>query len=279
MIRLRHTDEFVGLLVLLAVLVLLGAILEAGVVGRWFQPTSTLHILLPATGGGGLVSGADIEVLGTHAGTVRRIVINPNRGMYALAEIDDQMRDIIPRNSTAIIRRRFGIAGAAYVDIQRGSGAPMDWSYAVIEAATERAPTDSISALIDETREKIFPVLTDAGRAMNALASIAERIDHGEGNIGRAMTDETLMRNAETALVSADDAIKALDRLLVRLDDAAAEAGALIRYSPIFARPCATSGPPRPGRRLFRAISRRPARTCRPCSCRRRRRPGSSKSS
>jgi phospholipid/cholesterol/gamma-HCH transport system substrate-binding protein len=227
--RFRHTNELVGLLVLLTALVLLGAILEAGFVGRWFQPTSTLRILLPAEGGGGLTSRADIEVLGTHAGNVQRIVINPNQGMYALAEIDDQWRAIIPRNSTAIIRRRFGIAGAAYVDIHRGSGAPMDWNYAVIDATTERAPTDSISALIDETREKVFPILTDAGRATHSLASMMEKTERGEGDVGRAMVDETLMHNAETALAGADDAVKTLDRLLVRLDDAAAEVGGLVK--------------------------------------------------
>jgi phospholipid/cholesterol/gamma-HCH transport system substrate-binding protein len=229
MIRLRHTDELVGFLVLLAVLVLLGAILEAGFVGRWFQPTSTLRLVLPAAGGGGLASGADIEVLGTHAGNIRRIVINPNQGMYAVAEIDDQIRGLIPRDSTAVIRRRFGIAGAAYVDVQRGSGPPMDWSYAVIDATTERAPTDSISALIDEAREKVFPILTDAGRAAHSLASLLEKVERGEGNAGRVMTDETLMHNAETALAGADDAIQTLNHLLARLDDAAAEAGALVK--------------------------------------------------
>jgi phospholipid/cholesterol/gamma-HCH transport system substrate-binding protein len=229
MIGLRHTDEFVGFLVLLAVLVLVGAIIESGFLGQWFQPTSTLRITLPAEGAGGLVDGDDIEVLGTHAGTVRRIVINPDQGMYAMAEIDNQVRALIPRDSKGIIRRRFGIAGAAYVDIQRGSGAPMDWSYAVIDATAERAPTDSISALIDEAREKVFPILTDAGRAAHSLAAVMEKVERGEGDAGRLMTDETLMRNAETALAGADDAIQTLNQLLTRLDAAAVDVGALVK--------------------------------------------------
>jgi phospholipid/cholesterol/gamma-HCH transport system substrate-binding protein len=227
--RLRHTDELVGLLVLVAVLVLIGAILQAGVLGHWFQPTSTLRIVLPDTGGGGLAAGGDVEVLGTQAGSIRRIVINPSQGMYAEAEIDAGFRGIIPRDSTAIIRRRFGIAGAAYVEINRGSGPPMNWTYAVMDATTERAPTDSVSALIDETREKVFPILTDADRAMHSLAAMLEGAEHGEGNVGRAMVDQTLMRNAEAALVDADDVVKTLDRLLARLDDAAISAGALVK--------------------------------------------------
>jgi phospholipid/cholesterol/gamma-HCH transport system substrate-binding protein len=149
--------------------------------------------------------------------------------MYAEAEIDNDIRDIIPRASTAVIRRRFGIAGAAYVDIKRGSGAPMDWSYAVMDATSERAPTDSVSALIDETREKIFPILADLGRATHSMAALLESVERGEGNIGRAMVDQTLIRNAETAIASADGTIKALRQLAGRLEEAAAGAGVLIK--------------------------------------------------
>jgi phospholipid/cholesterol/gamma-HCH transport system substrate-binding protein len=231
MIRFRHADEFVGLLVLIAVALLLAAILQAGFLGRWFQPSSTLRILLPATGGGGLARGADVQVLGTSAGKIGRIVINPKTGMYALAEIDEDARDLIPRDSKALIRRQFGIAGAAFIEIQPGSGAPMDWGYAVIDAALERAPTDNISALIDETREKVFPILSDTGRATHALADLMERANRGEGSIGRAMVDETAIRSAETALASSDDAIKTLGRLLTRLDDTATEVGGLVKWA------------------------------------------------
>src|SRR5882672_10205914 len=229
MMRLRHTDEFVGLLVLLTVAALIFAILQVGVLGRWFQPTSTLRILLPASGVGGLVNGADVEVLGTHVGTVRSIIIEPTRRIYAVADIDDQAGAIIPRDSTAVIRRRFGIAGAAYLDIQRGSGAAMDWSYAVIEATTERATTESVSALIDEAREKIFPILTDTGRAAHSLAVMMERLERGEGNVGRVLSDETLIRGTEATVSAPLDAIKTMDRLLAHLDETGGEVAALIR--------------------------------------------------
>src|SRR4051812_49972761 len=120
MTRLRHTDELTGLLVLVAILVLIGAILQAGFLGKLFQPTSTLRILLPITGSGGLVSGADIEGLGTHAGTIQRIVLSSNQRMYAVAEIDNPMRAVISRRSTAVIRGRFGISAGAFRDVHRG---------------------------------------------------------------------------------------------------------------------------------------------------------------
>ena len=32
------------------------------------------------------------------------------------------------RDSKALIRRRYGVAGAAFVDISRGTGSELDWS-------------------------------------------------------------------------------------------------------------------------------------------------------
>jgi len=90
--------------------------------------------------------------------------------------------------------------GAAFVDISRGTGEEMDWNYAVIEATTERAPTDSVSALIDEVRQKVFPILDNAGKATQALAEITERINRGEGNVGRLLVDQSLMQQTEALI-------------------------------------------------------------------------------
>lgn len=232
----------------------------------------------PESGVGGLVAGDDVEVLGTHAGTVRRIVINLPQRMYAVAEIDDQVRAIGPRDSTAVIRRQFGIAG-------------------VIEATNERAATDSVNALIDETREKIYPVLTDAGRVAHSLAAITERVERGEGSIGHVLADDALSRNAEAVVASANDDMKTLDRLLTRLDEASADVGALVPLparakpgcrhccgTPIRSLPTCTaspaiSGAPRRSLRRSPATSKQRPRTCRGFCCKPKQLPSSSKSS
>ena len=54
MIRIRHTDEWVGALVIAAIAVLLVAALQAGVLRDWFRPVEELRLILPATGVAGL---------------------------------------------------------------------------------------------------------------------------------------------------------------------------------------------------------------------------------
>jgi phospholipid/cholesterol/gamma-HCH transport system substrate-binding protein len=227
MIRLRYADEALGLLVLASVALLLGVILQAGVLRDWFRPVAKLRIVLPETGVGGLSVGAEVEVLGIRMGSVRRIVINQGQQMYAEAEIDDQARAFIRRDSQAVIRRRFGVAGAAYVDVERGKGQVLDWNYAVIEATTERAPTEGIGALIDQLREKVFPILDDAGRTTRALAAVAERIEKGEGTVGRLVTDETLVLDLEAAVAEARSDVAKISGIIAQLDGAMGNVAAL----------------------------------------------------
>lgn len=220
MIRLRNTDEWIGLLVIVAVLIFVGAMLEAGVLSTWFRPMGHLRIVLPQAGVGGLSTGAEIQVLGIHAGTVRRIVLNPDQQMYAEADIDQQAEPFIRRDSRAVIRRTFGVAGAAFVDISRGTGAPMDWRYAVIDATTETAPTDTLTAMLKRVQDKVFPVLDDAKRTMDALAALTSGLQKGQGTIGRLMTSDALAHEAEQQVAS-------LTPVIARLNDAAAKIDAL----------------------------------------------------
>jgi len=227
MIRLRHTDEWVGALVIAAVALLLVAALQAGVLREWFKPTAELRLVLPSAGVAGLEVGADVEILGTRAGRVNEIVLDPDQQMYAMLEIDEQATAFIRRDSKAVVRRRFGVAGAAFVDISRGTGEELDWTYAVVEAVTERAPTDSVSALIDEAREKVFPILDNAGRVTQSLAEVAERINRGEGNVGRLLVDESMMKEAEATVGAARDAVAALNLLMADLQKSAGNLNAL----------------------------------------------------
>jgi phospholipid/cholesterol/gamma-HCH transport system substrate-binding protein len=229
MIRLRHADEWVGLLVVLAGLLFLGVVFQAGVLRDWFKPTVTLRIILPEAGVAGLAVGADVEVLGTKAGTIRRIVINPNQQMYAEAELDDQAKAFIRRDSQAVIKRRFGIAGASFVELSRGTERELDWSYAVVKGVTERDPTESIGAILDQVREKVFPILDDAGRMMRSLATVAERIEGGEGNIGKLLANDDLMKEVEGMAGDARAAVAGMTRILGQLEIAARDVAALTR--------------------------------------------------
>lgn len=219
--RLRAANRVAGLMVVAAAALIATAALQGNVLRGWLNPPYTLRIILPETGVAGLSVGAGIEVLGLTAGRVSRIVIEPDRPLLAEAQIDRGAASFIRRDSRIFIRRQFGIAGAAFLEATRGTGAPLDWEYAVLTAETDRGAGENLGNLIDELRGRLEPVLEDMARivrniatltdglvspqgplntTLSALQDTAARIQRGEGNIGRLMVDETLIGEVETLL-------------------------------------------------------------------------------
>ncbi|QHC36922.1 MlaD family protein [Komagataeibacter xylinus] len=226
LVRVRYADEWVGILVLVALIILFGAVIEAGVLRDWLTPAGRLRIVLPEDGVSGLSVGDDLEVMGIHAGTVRRVRINPSGGMYAVAEIDPDIEPYIRHDSTAIIRKRFVVAGASYIDISRGVGEKLDWSYAVLSATNAPNPADTITQTFSDIRDRVIPVLDNAQHMMATLDATITDMHAGKGSIGRLMTNDDLIRQAEQMITSLDATVSQLTpiekQLAVVMDKASA---------------------------------------------------------
>ena len=220
--RFRYANQFVGVLVLLTALIFGMAFVFSGQVREWLDPGGRLKVILPSDGLFGLSEGDAVEVLGTKAGKVIRITISPDEQMYAEVQIQSDMKAFVRRDSTAVIRKQYGVAGDSFLYISRGFGEPLDWKYAVITAVAERAPTESIGKILDEVRAKVFPILDDTQQAIRLflavvrelqdpegnmqqlfanLNAISGKISRGEGTVGRLLSEDTLIKEVE-ALIS-----------------------------------------------------------------------------
>lgn len=218
----RYASEIVGTLVLVAVIVFVLALFVGGRIDEWLNPGLTVRVVMPSEGLYGLSEGASAEILGTKAGQVRRIVIQPDESIYAEVHINDAMADFVRRDSEVVVRKRFGIAGDSFLDISRGHGQPLDEQYAVLEARVDRAASESAGALLAQIRDKALPVIDDAASTISALAAFADglqdpqgnlqqglanlnaitgRLARGEGAVGRLLVEDSLVRELE-ALVA-----------------------------------------------------------------------------
>ena len=232
-------NQAVGAVVLLSLALFVGAMVNAGLLKDWFQTSLTLRLILPESGVAGLAPGAEVQVMGTRAGEIRRIVIDPAQKMYAEARIEAQMRSFVRKDSVVVIRRQFGIAGPAFIDISRGTGDPMDWGFAVATATIDRAPTDTISQVVLDLQSKALPLLDDVRKAavsftalmdsardlsgplvqtFESTAAVAQRVQRGEGPIGKLLGDEKMAADLQVALADALSAMSHTNSMMAELE-------------------------------------------------------------
>jgi phospholipid/cholesterol/gamma-HCH transport system substrate-binding protein len=233
--RFRYANQAAGVFVILTVIIFGAAFFFSGQVREWLHPGQRIKVILPSDGLFGLSEGSEVEILGTKAGKVLRIVINPDQQMHADVQIQNDMKAFVRRDSSAVIRKRFGVAGDSFLEISRGFGEPLDWEFAVLNASADRAPTESIGKILDEVRSKVFPVIDDTQKAIQAfltvakelqdpdkgvqqlltnINSIADRIDRGQGTIGRLLTEDKLVREMESLMARLDKETRRLGPIL-----------------------------------------------------------------
>ncbi len=243
--RLGRARGATGIFLLIGLGVFVVAVLQAGVLEPFLRQTATLRILLPEAGLAGLARGAQVQLFGAPIGEVTRVVIRPDEPFYAEVEIEKTMQPFIRRDSRVVVRRQFGIAGAAFLEITRGRGEPLDWDYAVLEARTEQAPTEGVGVLIDEARERILPLVDEvtrtvglAGELLASLQSpesalqrmlaradaVTAELQAGEGTLGRLLADDTLLRRLETTVALLNAQIEALEPVLAQAGAMSADA-------------------------------------------------------
>jgi phospholipid/cholesterol/gamma-HCH transport system substrate-binding protein len=246
--RFRYVSRRVGALVLIAFGIFAIALLQAGVLRDLFKSTLSLRVILPDSGLAGLDEGASVEILGTDAGEVRQIVIDPEQHFHAVVEIEEAMEPFVRRDSKVFIRKQFGIAGAAFLEITRGQGEPLDWDYAVLTAEAGQAPTESMGEILEDVRARVLPIVDDVQRTIGAagdlitqlqapdgqlqtiladLGKVSGRLAAGEGTAGRLLADDTVVRELETTLGALNEQVSHLDGIVADFQTASGEVAAM----------------------------------------------------
>jgi phospholipid/cholesterol/gamma-HCH transport system substrate-binding protein len=248
--RFRYVSRRVGALVMIAFGIFAIALLQAGVLRDLFRSTLSLRVILPDSGLAGLNEGAAVQILGTDAGDVREIVIDPEQKFHAVVEIEEAMEPFVRRDSKVFIRKQFGIAGAAFLEITRGQGEPLDWDYAVLTAEGGEAPTESMGEILEDVRAKVLPIVDDVQRTIGAagdliaqlqapegqlqtiladLRKVTTRLAAGEGTVGRLLAKDTVVSELETTLGALNQQISRLDGIVADFQTTSGEVAAMSR--------------------------------------------------
>jgi len=235
--KFRRVNEITGTFVLLVVVVLIAAIVWTGHSQLWFKSRVSLQIVLPETGAAGIRQGSEVYFLGTLVGSVSIVEVDERGRMLARTRIRHDFFRFVRADSSAVIKKKFGVAGDSFFEISRGIGAPLPEKDASI-ICNEQFQSALESAIEDIRRETLL-VLKKTGTGLDTwtalgagLGETRKRLDEisvhmdnlmagleaGKGTAGRLMTDPTLADEAQTLLARADETMAAFKGVITNLD-------------------------------------------------------------
>jgi phospholipid/cholesterol/gamma-HCH transport system substrate-binding protein len=235
--KFRRVNEITGTFVLIVVAVLIATVVWTGRSQRWFKSNVTLRIVLPETGAAGIRQGSEVYFLGTLVGNVFTVEVDEHGRMEAMANIRGDFFRFVRADSSAAVKRKFGVAGDSFFEITRGSGPPLPEKGAAIvcneqfqnplEAAVEEVRVEAMLALkkVNTGLETWTRLGTDLGETRLHLDQLALRLDKmaasvegGKGTAGMLLTDEALADEAREFLARANTVMRELQGTVTNLN-------------------------------------------------------------
>jgi phospholipid/cholesterol/gamma-HCH transport system substrate-binding protein len=208
---------------------------------RWFKSRVTLRIVLPEAGAAGIRQGSEVYFLGTLVGSVSDVIVDAKGRMEAEANIRRDFFRFVRADSSAVIKKKFGVAGDSFFEITRGEGRPLPEKNASI-VCNEQFQSALESAIEDIRREALLVLKktstgldtwtklgADLGETRQRLDQLTVRMENmaagveaGKGTVGRLITDTALADEAQNLLARANEAMNELQGVVTNLNVAAA---------------------------------------------------------
>src|SRR5688572_24167780 len=155
--KFRHVHAITGTFVLVLLGVLIAALVLAGRSQRWFIGNVTLRIVLPEAGAAGIRRGSEVYFLGTLMGTVYDVSVDPAGRMEAQVNIRRDFFLFVRADSSAVVKKKFGLVGDAYFEITRGHGQTLPEKNASI-ICNEELP-GALESAVEDIRRDAAPAL------------------------------------------------------------------------------------------------------------------------
>ncbi|HEX5399486.1 MAG TPA: MlaD family protein [Verrucomicrobiae bacterium] len=236
--KFRRVNEITGTFVLIVVAVVIAAVVWTSHSQRWFKSNVNLQIVLPEAGAAGIRQGSEVYFLGTLVGSVSYVEVDATGRMEAEADIRRDFFRFVRADSSAVVKKKFGLAGDSYFEISRGQGQPLPEKNASIDCRELPATMESA---IEEVRSAALPVLQkmsvglDTWTALGTnLIATQERleqligrlndmvagVEQGKGTAGKLITDPALADEAQNLLAQANRIMGELQNVTTNLNAA-----------------------------------------------------------
>jgi phospholipid/cholesterol/gamma-HCH transport system substrate-binding protein len=201
---LAWTELRVGILVVVSFALLALAIFYVSGESGIF--TKRYNVLAYFASANGLRSGAEVWLEGVTIGNVDEVKISkdadPKKAVEVRLKLDENYRNIIRTDSMVTIGT-IGLLGDKYVDITRGSEAGQ---VLADNGALQGSEAGDIAKIVTGTSD--FVANLDA--LSNQVKKLTDRVDRGEGTLGKLLTDTGIYDNANSTMREANAFVRDL---------------------------------------------------------------------
>jgi phospholipid/cholesterol/gamma-HCH transport system substrate-binding protein len=237
--KFRQVNELTGFLVLAVLALVVMGIIFSAHSQQWFTRKYSFDVRLPEQGALGLRSGADVIILGVSAGVVREITVDDDGHMTAHVKIRKDFARFLRANSTASIKKVFGVAGDSFMEITQGSGAALPAHKPEITCLVSEDSLNRMEEMLADLHAELVPVVAKAGEGVvewtklggdfrensqqlqeliARLDKLATGMEQGQGTVGKLLTDTALADQAQALLSRANAAVGELQAMETNLN-------------------------------------------------------------
>jgi phospholipid/cholesterol/gamma-HCH transport system substrate-binding protein len=237
--QFRQVNELTGLLVLGVLTLVVAGLIFSGHSQRWFARKFTFDVLLPEEGALGLRPGADVVILGVSAGLVDDISVGYDGRMTARVKIRRDFARFVRIDSTASIKKVFGVAGDSFMEVTRGTGTTLSSQQPEIVCLVAEDSLGRMEKMLADLHSELMPVVKKAGDGFDEwtklgedlrqngeqlrqlvarLDNMAAGVEQGKGTAGKLLTDTSLADEAQKLLFRANGAVSELQDVETNLN-------------------------------------------------------------
>lgn len=201
-----------GLFVLLGIVLFIGALFVLGARKQLFEDRIKLYGNFDDVAG--LQEGAFIRIAGINVGTVSRISLPDSVGNVVVEfDVRGDALTQIHKDSRAVIGTE-GLIGARIVLITHGSISTGGAASGDTIVGQSPIRLHEFQEDIDQALKDLPGVMLNAGVTLASLRSIMEKIDAGQGTIGRLVNQRTLHDSALAVVSRVREVAASADRVL-----------------------------------------------------------------
>ena len=240
--KFRHVNELTGLFVLAVVALVVAGVIFSGHSQRWFAPKYAFDVLLPEAGTSGLRRGDEVFILGVSAGLVDDIIVGEDGRMKAHVKIRRDFERFVRIDSTASIKKAFAVAGDSFMEIERGTKAPLSAHSPTIACLPSEDSLGRMEKMLAGLSAEVIPVVKKAGVGLDGwtklgadlqknseqlngllprLDTLALGLEQGKGTAGKLLNENALADDAHKLLADASQTLSQLQGMVTNLNLAA----------------------------------------------------------